>query len=241
MNLSFGGADTLTKWARSRVRTVVDEHVAPSLRESIIATLASIAAMVGLYSGLDGRNARLVASGATLFRPITSLDEAIPLFVPFVWIYYSYFPLTLSPHLITHRRRGLLYEVFAGYLALAVVGFAFFSLLPSQMPQPSLASCGSAGCTALDVMYRSDEGFNAFPSMHVAYSVFVAAFFWEHARSRKWALLPVALACGIAASTLLCKRHFVVDVPAGAALALCMRPFARWAGRPLSRALALLH
>lgn len=215
----------------------VGEAVRPSLREAIVVTAVSMAAMVGLYSGLGSHNASL-APGA-LFRPMTALDDAIPLVVPFVWIYYSYFPLTLSVHLVTRRDRGLLYQAFAGYLTLAIAGFAFFALLPSQMAQPSLGACTSLDCTALDFMYRSDEGFNAFPSMHVAYSVFVASFYWEH--KRRWSLLPIALAVGIAASTVLCKRHFLIDIPTGAALALCVRPVARLAGGPLSRLCSVLR
>lgn len=209
----------------------------PSLREALVVTAVSAVVMVGLYSGLGSRNAGLAPSA--LFRPSTALDEALPLVVPLVWIYYAYFPLTLSLHVVTHRDRRLLYEAFAGYLTLAVAGFAFFSLLPSQMPQPSLAGCTSPGCAALDLMYRSDEGFNAFPSMHVAYSVFVAAFFWEH--QRRWSPVPIALAVGIAASTVLCKRHFLVDVPTGAALALAARPVARLAAGPLARACRALR
>lgn len=196
-------------------------------------TVISVAAMVGLYSGLDGRNARLLSEGTPFFVPLTSLDERIPLFVPFVWLYYTYFPLTLAIHVVTRLRREWLFEALSGYLILACAGFFFFTAFPSQMPQPSLALCTDADCRALDLMYRSDEGFNAFPSMHVAYSVYVASFFWEHAR--KWALVPILLACGIAASTLLCKRHFVVDVPAGAALALAARPLAKRAAKRIAR------
>ncbi len=240
MNLSFSPASSLTqKWARARAQAAPLEQAAPRLREALLVTLASMVAMVGLYSGLDSRNARLVASGVALFRPSTRLDAALPLVVPMVWIYYTYFPLTLSVHFVTRRSRALLYEAFAGYLGLALVGFAFFSLLPSQMPQPSLAACSAVDCNALDVMYRSDQGFNAFPSMHVAYSVFVAGFYWDHLR--KWSFVPIALALGIAASTVLCKRHFVVDVPAGAALALCARPLARRAAAPLGRLLGFLR
>jgi membrane-associated phospholipid phosphatase len=225
--------------ARSLVGNIglADEAARPSLREALVVTAVSVVAMVGLYSGLGSRNADL-APGA-LFRPSTALDDALPLVVPFVWIYYAYFPLTLSLHFVTHRDRRLLYQAFAGYLTLAVAGFAFFALLPSQMPQPSLAGCTTADCAALDLMYRSDEGFNAFPSMHVAYSVFVAAFFWEHAR--RWSPVPIALAVGIAASTVLCKRHFLVDVPTGAALALAARPVARLAAGPLARVCRVLR
>lgn len=207
--------------------------VPPKLRESLLVTVISVAAMVGLYSGLDARNTRLLEAGETLFTPLTPLDAAIPLFVPFVWIYYTYFPLTLSLHVVTHTRREWLYEALSGYLLLAVTGFCFFALVPSQMPQPSLAACASADCRALDLMYRSDDGFHAFPSMHVAYSVYVALFFRDHAPKKAW--LPTLLAIGIAASTLLCKRHFVVDVPVGALLAFAARPIARRARGTMAR------
>lgn len=211
----------------------LDADRAPGLGEALLVTLISVIVMVGLYSGLDGRNARLVAEGHTLFQPLTSLDVRLPLVPGLTWIYYTYFPLTLSLHVITYRSRARLYEAFAGYLVLACTGFLFFYFLPSRMIQPSLATCDSASCRALDVMYRSDDGFNAFPSMHVAYSVYVALFFRDHLR--KWSPIPIALAAGIALSTVLCKRHFVVDVPAGATLALASRPVAKAAASFVAR------
>lgn len=213
-------------------------YEAPKLRESLVVTAISAAAMVGLYSGLDGRNARLLSEGA-LFAPLTSLDAKIPLFVPFVWVYYAYFPLTFAIHFVTRLRREWLFEALAGYLVLACAGFFFFTMFPSQMPQPSLAACTAIDCRALDVMYRSDQGFNAFPSMHVAYSVYVALFFLDHAR--KWALVPVLLAIGITVSTLLCKRHFIVDLPVGAALAFAARPVAKRAAKTFARLFRFLR
>ena len=108
MNLTEGRARP-SHFPRTFAADGCAPHEAPKARESLVVTAISAAAMIGLYSGLDGRNARLLSEGP-LFAPVTSLDESIPLFVPFVWVYYAYFPLTLAIHFVTRLRREWLFE-----------------------------------------------------------------------------------------------------------------------------------
>jgi membrane-associated phospholipid phosphatase len=140
-----------------------------------------------------------------------------------VWPYYMYFPLIASALFLESRRRLWLYEGVIGYVGVAFLGFCSFLILPSRMNQPDLSACGTAACRALQVMYDLDKGFHVFPSMHVAISVYTALF-WRAREPRFWHV-PGLLALAITLSTVLCKRHYVVDIPAGIMVALAVRTF----------------
>ena len=210
----------------------------PRALEFTIALVLTAAAMIALYAGLDARNERLFASGASFFSPKTSFDDAIALVPITVVAYYSYFPLLFFFAVITGRDRRLMYEGVIGYVGIAIIGFLFFWLLPSRMVQPDLAACTTASCRALAAMYRLDNGFNIFPSMHVGYSTLVWLFFRRYLKDLARPVGCVVLA--IILSTLLCKRHYIVDIPAAVVMALLVFELARRYGGRLSQRMGFL-
>ncbi len=205
----------------------------PRLRELVPCSLVSGGALVVLYVGLNPRNHALLEQGYAFFQPETRLDAWVPLWTPMVWPYYMYFPLIASALFLESRRRQWLYEGVIGYVGVAFLGFCSFLLLPSRMNQPDLHACGTAACKALQAMYDLDQGFHVFPSMHVAISVYTALF-WRARAPRYWHL-PGLLALAITASTVLCKRHYLPDIPAGIMVALAVRPLAVAAGPRVAR------
>jgi hypothetical protein len=205
----------------------------PGGMEFLIALVLTAAAMIALYAGLDGRNARLLASGASFFSPRLSFDDDIAIVPVFVVAYYSYFPLLFFFAVITGRDRRLMYEGVIGYVGIAILGFLFFWVLPSRMVQPDISACATASCRSLAAMYRLDNGFNIFPSMHVGYSTLVWLFFRRYMPELSRAVGAVVLA--IAASTLLCKRHYIVDIPAAVVLAVVVFALSQRYGVTLAR------
>ena len=205
----------------------------PGVLELGIALVLTAGVMIALYSALGGRNAKLIANGAHLFSPRLALDDRVALVPITIVAYYSYFPLLFFFSVVTGRDRRLMYEGVIGYVGIAIVGFLFFWLLPSRMVQPDLSSCTSASCRALEAMYRLDDGFNIFPSMHVAYSTLVWLFFRRYLR--ELAGVVGAWVAAIMLSTLLCKRHYIVDIPAAVALAVVMYLVAQRYGGRLAR------
>ena len=210
----------------------------PRGTEFSIALILTAAAMIALYKGLDGRNERLLASGASFFSPRISLDDDIALVPVFVIAYYSYFPLLFFFSVITGRDRRLMYEGVIGYVGIAIIGFLFFWLLPSRMVQPDLSGCTTASCRSLAAMYRVDNGFNIFPSMHVGYSTLVWLFFRRYMPEVARAVGALVLA--IVLSTLLCKRHYIVDIPAAVVMALVVFAAAQRYGGRLARTMRFL-
>jgi membrane-associated phospholipid phosphatase len=205
----------------------------PRATEFAIALILTAAAMIALYKGLDARNDGLFASGASFFSPRISLDDDIALVPSFVIVYYSYFPLLFFFSAITVRDRRLMYEGVIGYVGIAIIGFLFFWVLPSRMVQPDLSACTTASCRSLAAMYRVDNGFNIFPSMHVGYSTLVWLFFRRY--MPELARMVGVLVLAIVLSTLLCKRHYIVDIPAAVVMALIVFAASQRYGDRLAR------
>lgn len=210
----------------------------PTALEFVLALLVTAAAMIALYSGLDGRNRAMLASGRAFFSPSTRIDEALG-FVPiFVFAYYSYFVLLFFFSVLTIRDRRIMYEGVVGYLGIAAIGFLFFWLVPSRMVQPDLSGCDALPCRMLEPMYRLDDGFNIFPSLHVGYSTLVWLFFRRYMPEVARPILAVLFA--IALSTLFCKRHYFVDLPVAVAMGVSVHLVALATGHRLAKALRFL-
>jgi len=223
---------------------VRDEHgnprplLRPTAREFLLVLVFCTGAMMALYVGLGGRNLALLRAGTPLFVPRTSFDDALPLVPVFVLPYYSYFPLLFALSIPSLRDRTVLYECVVGYLGSAAVGFLFFWLLPSRMLEPDLSGCPTTFCRMIVFMQGTDRGFNIFPSLHVTYSTLVWLFYRRYLPG---VARPLgALVFAIALSTLFCKRHYLVDIPAAVAVATGVYHLAIRLGPRLATALRAL-
>jgi membrane-associated phospholipid phosphatase len=162
------------------------------------------------------------ASRADRLAPLaleTPLDHAIPFVPAFVFAYLLYYPWLFLPFTVLRSRRDL-YPVILAFASMQLVATIIFLTFPSYAPGVAITSGGLAG-ELLRFIRTIDQGWNAFPSLHVGHSVLVAMVFWQHRRE----LFPFVAAgtCAIAASTLLIKQHYALDLFGGAVLAwLCM-------------------
>lgn len=152
----------------------------------------------------------------------TPLDRAIP-YVPIAaYAYALCYALIFVPPLVAWDAR-LFRHAARGVAAVLVTSFACFAAFPARVPYPPMGSAAGEWILRKNALF-SDFGFNAFPSLHVALATFAALS--VHAarpalRAPVW-LVGTAIAC----STVLVKRHFVIDVPAGALLGWgCYRAF----------------
>ena len=185
-------------------------------RYPAVALLIAISAWV--FLGIDAYNARN-AGRVTPLALETELDRMIPLVPSFVFAYLLYYPWLLLPLTVLRRAHDFL-PVAEAFVWMQLVAWATFLALPSYVPRSGVASVGLSS-ELLRALYAVDPGWNAFPSLHVGHSVLVAIVFFRHRRE----LFPFVAAgtCLIAASTLLIKQHYVLDVLGGAVLAwLCM-------------------
>ncbi len=144
----------------------------------------------------------------------TGLDRRIPLVAGAIWPYLSYYLVALSPTFIATRWSHMV-RMGIAYLAATLVATIVWIALPVRMIDVA-PSCSGPSCWLLARLLVADGGVNVFPSMHVGHSV-LAWLFYRHHGSR-WTPWIGAAAGAVTLSTLLTRQHYLLDLPAGAAV-----------------------
>jgi membrane-associated phospholipid phosphatase len=175
-----------------------------------IALVAIVFSSFFIYKGLNTRT----TSGRVL---MTKFDHAIPFLPVFVIPYILYLPflfglvsygILATPHFA---------EIAASVLALQLAAALVYHLYETHVPRPTLT--GNDVFTRLTAfIYRNDNPFCAFPSLHVAYAILCG--YWMMVLFPAFALLIVMFSLAIIASTMLIKQHALVDVLGGACMGM---------------------
>lgn len=144
-----------------------------------------------------------------------AIDDWIPFRPGWVWIYsFLYYPAILYTNLVLDSPARFT-RVAMSYLVL--LGFQMVFFLGFPVVTPARWRDGNHGRTwserFLALVQRFDARSNSFPSMHTSVAMLTALHLYPSLGS--WVLgfpLLIGLSC------LFTKQHYVVDVPAGAAL-----------------------
>ena len=143
------------------------------------------------------------------------IDEWIPYWPSWVWIYSCiYYPIILYLNFVIESQRHFTY-VATSYVLLLGLQMLFFVLFPVTTPADWRAYNQERTLSErfLALVQRFDARSNSFPSMHVSVAVLTALHLGPHLGTIAFAF-PVL----IALSCLFTKQHYVIDLPAGAAL-----------------------
>lgn len=153
--------------------------------------------------------------------PLTAWDEAIP-FIPWtVWLYGTVtWALLLAWLQVPDRRAaGRLFLT----LSLSIVACgAVFVIFPTTFPRDlyPLPALDTATLREFAELREADSPSNCLPSLHVALA-WGLALSWASFLKWRWArALPLIWAAVVSVCTLTTKQHYLIDVPAGAAVAL---------------------
>lgn len=122
---------------------------------------------------------------------------------------YALAPALFFPELHFFRRGAL------ALLATMAVCFVFFLTVPVRCVPPPL----EGGLDALllpRLPWLQDGGWNSFPSLHVATATLALLSLLKV--SRGVSVIAALLWLAIVASTVLLKRHYLLDLPAGIAV-----------------------
>jgi membrane-associated phospholipid phosphatase len=158
------------------------------------------------------------------------LDAGLPFWPGAAAVYLTILPvLMLAPFAL--RDLASLLPLFAALMLETGIAFVFFILLP--VDPPAITCCDQPLTSAVfGIADAINLDRNYLPSLHVAFAFTAAAAFAPRA-GRIGAALLFLWASAVAASTLLTRQHFVIDVIAGIVLAfLCWRLATQWARRP---------
>lgn len=144
-----------------------------------------------------------------------AVDDWIPYRPHWVWIYsFLYYPAILYTNFMVESSRQFTYLVLS-YLLLLAFQMAFFSLFPVVTPESWRTYKGRLGCSErfLAFVQSFDGRSNSFPSMHTSVATLTALHLYPTLGG--WVLTFPVL---IGLSCLFTKQHYLIDVPAGAAL-----------------------
>jgi membrane-associated phospholipid phosphatase len=172
----------------------------------------SVILIVGVYQFYFWCQRHPFAKPRELRLPI---DDRIPYQPHWVWVYsFLYYPVILYVNWILESP-GHFTHVAASYLLLLIMQMAFFILFPVVTPASwrSPVRRRTLSERFLTFVQRFDAASNSFPSMHVSVAMLTALHLSSGLGAWVFAFpLLIALSC------LFTKQHYVVDLPAGAAL-----------------------
>ena len=143
------------------------------------------------------------------------LDDRIPYWPTWVWIYsFLYYPVILYTNLMVESPDQFTYLA-TSYLLLLGFQMVFFLAFPVVTPESWRACNGQRTYSErfLALVQRFDARSNCFPSMHVSVATLTAMHLYS--KLGVWALAFPVL---IGVSCLFTKQHYLIDLPAGAAL-----------------------
>jgi membrane-associated phospholipid phosphatase len=161
--------------------------------------------------------ARVTEGDVSYPIPTLAWEEKIPFLPVFVWIYLCIYPLFVLPFLFIRDKQFFRLFSFTYILVMCICYLCYLVIPVSFTRRPDLV-VDSFSTFALSIVFRADNSWNCFPSMHVAMSWLAALTILEVHRVR--GILATLLAVLIAASTVLIKQHYVLDVVAGMAITL---------------------
>jgi len=143
------------------------------------------------------------------------VDDLIPYRPQWVWIYsLLYYPVILYTNLVISSPREFTHLAMS-YLVLLALQMVCFLAFPVTTPVESRPGRTPWTCSErfLCFVQRLDARSNSFPSMHTSVATLTALHLAARLGGWAWTFpLLIGLSC------LFTKQHYLIDVPAGAAL-----------------------
>lgn len=155
----------------------------------------------------------------------------------FSFCYFWYLPYLFSSQArYLSEPREIAAAFYTGLFTVYAVGYFGYATLPASGPYLAMADqlkiplegWWMTDFTASLVLAASNR-VDLFPSLHVANALFILLFDLHHQPRRFWHCL--ALCIGLVLSTVYLRYHYLIDIVAGAALALVALRLALWWSR----------
>ncbi len=169
-----------------------------------------------LFAAVYTLTAFLAATRTSNYNFAFAWEAQIPIVGAAVWLYLSIVLLFVLPPFCV-RRLDELKGLSRGLCAGIVIAGVIFYLFPAGVMWPRAVD-GQNLPWALTYLHEIDKPFNTLPSLHVFFATVFTAFVSRRVRRARIWLWPWW--AGICVSVLLVHQHHVLDIVAGAALAV---------------------
>lgn len=161
-------------------------------------------------------------AGQAWVLPLTALDRMVAFWPALLPVYLSLWGYIALPVLLARDRREL-WRFSFGCAAMTALALLVFWFMPTAIPNFAVDTTPG---TSLQFLKMVDSAGNAFPSLHVSFSVFACVALARQLRdvgAPAWLrALNVAWAAGIVYSTMAVRQHVLIDVMGGFALGVLL-------------------
>ncbi|MGJ7615504.1 MULTISPECIES: phosphatase PAP2 family protein [unclassified Variovorax] len=161
-------------------------------------------------------------AGQVWVLPLTAFDRLIAFSPVLLPVYLSLWGYIALPVLLAKDRRELWGFSF-GCASMTVLALLVFWFMPTAIPNFAVDTTPG---TSLQFLKMVDSAGNAFPSLHVSFSVFACVVLARQLRqvgAPAWLrVVNVAWAAAIVYSTMAVRQHVLVDVLGGFALGVAL-------------------
>jgi membrane-associated phospholipid phosphatase len=161
-------------------------------------------------------------AGQAWVLPLTAFDRLIAFWPALLPVYLSLWGYIALPVLLAKDKREL-WSFSFGCAAMTAIALVVFWFMPTAIPNFTIDAVPGSSLAFLKTV---DSAGNAFPSLHVSFSVFTCIVLARQLRevgAPAWLrIFNVAWAVGIVYSTMAVRQHVLMDVLGGLALGLAL-------------------
>jgi membrane-associated phospholipid phosphatase len=161
-------------------------------------------------------------AGQAWVLPLTAFDRLIAFWPALLPVYLSLWGYIALPVLLAKDKREL-WSFSFGCAAMTAIALVMFWFMPTAIPNFTIDAVPGSSLAFLKTV---DSAGNAFPSLHVSFSVFTCIVLARQLRevgAPAWLrIFNVAWAVGIVYSTMAVRQHVLMDVLGGLALGLAL-------------------
>ncbi|WP_340014405.1 phosphatase PAP2 family protein [Paenibacillus sp. FSL K6-1318] len=161
--------------------------------------------------------------GNHVYSLATSVDSMIPFVPAFIIPYVLWYPfITGALIALAFKDKRTYFQTLIALCSGLVISYIFFALFQTAIERPNIQGDKGFLFTMVDYIYRNDQPYNCFPSIHVLTSYLILRGTNVFGRA-VWAMTST-LSVLIMMSTVLVKQHVVVDIAGGILVGeLCFR------------------
>lgn len=151
--------------------------------------------------------------GGTVYSLVTDFDRQIPFLKMFVLPYVSWYPfLFIAFGYLAYKNREVFYRTLLQFNIGMLICYGVYAVYQTHVPRPELVGDDWL-LQAVRMVYRSDEPFNCFPSIHVLTSYFMMKAYLGAANvPRTFKAVVAVVSVLIILSTQFVKQHVLLDI-----------------------------
>lgn len=151
----------------------------------------------------------LVRDRVPIALPMFEWERSIPFVPEAIWSYLLPYPVVMITYWILEDFPTYRQFVWR-YVAMLTVHLACFLLLPAVIERPLVTAHGDFSTIATALYFAVDPPRNLFPSFHVSLPLLCRLCTWSY--HRVWSIVCCIATAVVAASVLLVKQHYAIDI-----------------------------